>query len=144
MVSPKGSGPQEAAALFDAERSARLRGDYARVIELHRELVARHPQSHEALVSRATVGQLLLDRGDPAAALASFDGYLDASAGRGELAEVALVGKATALDRLGRTEEARSAWRALLVAFPDTPYAKHAASRLAVTTAGGAPDPSLR
>jgi hypothetical protein len=43
---PSPAPPQDAAALFDAERSARLRGDYARVIELHRELVSRHPQSH--------------------------------------------------------------------------------------------------
>jgi len=130
---PLGSPPQTgqqtgSAAIFDAARSARLRGDYPRVMELHRELLIRYPQSREAQVSRATVGQLLLDRGDPSGALASFDAYL--GAGSGELSEVVLVGRATALDRLGRGDEARRAWSALLVAFPDTPYAAHARARI--------------
>jgi hypothetical protein len=133
--------PAAPAVLFDSERSARLRGDYARVLSLHHELVLRYPQSREAQVSRATVGQLLLDRGDPAAALDSFDAYLSAvsgvSAGTGQLAELALVGRATALDRLGRGGEALSAWRALIVAFPDTPYARHAAARLGAGLGAG-------
>jgi anti-sigma factor RsiW len=140
--------PSGAAHLFDAERAARVRGDYAKVMYIHQELLSRYPGSREALVSRATVGQLLLDRGDPAAALASFEAYLAGGLGVSrnlesgspggrseELTELSMVGRATALDRLGRGEEARRAWRALLIAFPDTPYAKHAAARAGTPSA---------
>ena len=122
-------GPQE---LFDAETIARRHGDYARVFALHHELDQRFPRSRETQVSRATVGHLLLDRGDPAAALTDFDAYL--AGGSGNLGEEAMVGRATALDRLGRTAEASVAWRALVAAFPDTPYAAHARARVETLT----------
>jgi TolA-binding protein len=115
------------AQLFDAETTARRHGDYSRVYEIHRELGSRFGRSREAQVSRATVGHLLLDRGDPAGALTNFDAYL--STGSGNLGEEAMIGRATALERLGRTQEASLAWRALVVAFPDTPYAAHAKAR---------------
>ncbi len=118
-----------AAAMFDDANEARRRGDYARAIELHRELQERHPATREAQVSRATLGRLLLDRGDLVSALASFDDYL--AHGHGELDEAVMVGRATALDRLGRTSEARRAWDALLAAFPSSPYAEHARGRVA-------------
>jgi TolA-binding protein len=117
----------DAAALFDAANDARRQGDYARTLALHRELQTRHGQSREAQVSRATVGRLLLDRGDPGGALTSFDAYL--AAGGGELGEEAMAGRATALERLGRADEARRGWEALLTAFPSTPYAAHARAR---------------
>jgi outer membrane protein assembly factor BamD (BamD/ComL family) len=41
-----------------------------------------------------------------------------------------MVGRATALERLGRADEASRAWGALLAAFPETPYAAHARARL--------------
>jgi TolA-binding protein len=121
--------PQE---LFDAETIARHHGDYARVFALHQELDQRFPHSRETQVSRATVGHLLLDRGDPASALADFDAYL--AGGSGNLGEEAMVGRATALDRLGRTAEASTAWRALVAAFPDSPYAAHARARVETLT----------
>jgi hypothetical protein len=119
------AGPEE---LFDAETVARHHADYARVFAIHHELEQRYSRSRESQVSRATVGHLLLDRGDPAGALADFDAYL--AAGSGNLGEEAMVGRATALDRLGRTAEASTAWRALLAAFPDSPYAAHAKARV--------------
>jgi hypothetical protein len=119
------AGPEE---LFDAETIARHHADYTRVLAIHHELEQRYPRSRESQVSRATVGHLLLDRGDPAGALADFDAYL--AAGSGNLGEEAMVGRATALDRLGRTSEASTAWRALLAAFPDSPYAAHAKARV--------------
>jgi TolA-binding protein len=115
-------------ALFEAATEARRRGDYTQAIALQRELVARFPQSRESHVSRATVGRLLLDRGDPSAALASFDAYL--AGGSGELGEETMVGRATALERLGRSAEAAGAWQSLLAAYPNTPYAAHARARL--------------
>jgi TolA-binding protein len=117
-----------AAALFDSASDARRHGDYTRALTLHRELASRFPTSREAHVARATVGRLLLDLGDPSGALASFDEYL--ASGSGELGEETMVGRATALERLGRADDARRAWQALLAAYPESPYAAHAMRRL--------------
>jgi TolA-binding protein len=119
---------ESAASVFEAATEARRHGSYARAIDLQRELLSRYPRSREAHVARETLGRLLLDRGDPAGALASFDAYI--ADGSGELGEEAMVGRATALDRLGRTTQAADAWRVLLAAYPETPYAAHARSRL--------------
>jgi TolA-binding protein len=125
---PSAGPPDGPAPLFGAETEARRRGDTARVLELHAELVARYPQSREAQVSRMMVARLLLDRGDAAGALSGFDAYL--RAGSGELREDALAGRATALDRLGRTDDARRAWAALLDQYPNSAYGAHARSRV--------------
>lgn len=125
---------ESAAALFEAANDARRQGDYARAIAVHRRLATAHPTSREAHVSHATVGRLLLDRGDAAGALASFDAYQ--ARGPGDLDEAVLVGRATALERLGRVAEAQAAWRTLLATFPETPYAAHARART-----GGAHEP---
>jgi TolA-binding protein len=117
-----------AASLFESATEARRQGSYARAIELQRELLARFPRSSESHVARATMGRLLLDRGDPAGAFTSFEAYL--SEGSGELGEEAMVGRATALERLGRSTQAVDAWRGLLAAYPETSYAAHARSRL--------------
>ncbi len=117
-----------AAALFEQAAEARRQGSYARAIELQRELLGRYPRSRESHVARETLGRLLLDRGDPAGAFASFDAYL--AEGSGELGEEAMVGRATALERLGRSAQAVDAWRGLLAAYPETAYAAHARSRL--------------
>ena len=125
---PSAAPPDGPAPLFAAETDARRRGDTTRVLELHAELVGRYPQSREAQVSRMMVARLLLDRGDAAGALSGFDAYL--RAGSGELREDALAGRATALDRLGRTDEARRAWLLLLDQYPNTAYGAHARSRV--------------
>jgi outer membrane protein assembly factor BamD (BamD/ComL family) len=116
------------ADLFETASEARRRGDYGQVLDVDRDLEARYPTSREAQVLRAIVGRVLLDRGDPTGALARFESYL--AAGGGDLSEEALLGKATAFDRLGRNDEAARAWSALVAAFPDTPYAAHAKARL--------------
>jgi hypothetical protein len=115
-------------ALLDSESDARRRGDYPRVIELHTQLVTKHPQSREAQVSRVTVARMLLDRGDPAGALEGFDAYLHD--GSGELGEDAMAGRATALERLGRTKDARAAWASLVELYPASAYATHARARM--------------
>jgi TolA-binding protein len=115
-------------ALLDAESDARRRGDYDRVMQLHAELTAAHPTSHEAQTSRITVARMLLDRGDANGALAGFDAYL--ANGSGELGEDAMAGRATALERLGRKEDARTAWSALVDKYPDSTYAAHAHARM--------------
>ena len=119
------------AELLDAESAARRRGDYARVLDLHRRLETQFGSTREAQVSRATVGRLLLDRGDPSGALASFDAYL--RTGSGDLREEAMVGRATALERLGRSGEASGAWASLLAVYPSTPYGAHARSLLGLS-----------
>ena len=82
----------------------------------------------EAQVSRMMVARMLLERGDAAGALPGFDAYL--RVGSGELREDALAGRATALDRLGRDDEGRAAWRTLLDQYPNTAYGAHARSRV--------------
>lgn len=126
-----------AATLFDGAAEARRRGDYGRALELDAELQRQFPGSHEAHVSRAATGRLRLDRGDVLGALSDFDAYR--AHGTGELDEAVMAGRATALDRLGRTTEAARAWQSLLVAFPDTAYAAHARKRIDA----GKADPTL-
>lgn len=118
-------GPAE---LFEGESEARRHGDYAHALDLDGTLEGRYPTSREAQASRAIIGRLLLDRGDPQGALAKFDAYL--AAGSGQLGEEAMIGRATALDRLGRNDEALRAWSALVTAFPETSFAAHARARL--------------
>lgn len=118
---------ENAASLFEQANQARRGGDYGRAIALNRRLETTYPSSREAHVSYATVGRLLLDRGDAAGALASFDAYQ--RKGPGPMDEAVIVGRATALERLGREDEARTAWGALLMAYPDTPYREHAEAR---------------
>lgn len=116
------------ATLFDSANKARNAGDYGRAITLHRKLETTFPQSREAHTSYATLGRLLLDRGDAMGALQAFDAYQ--AKGPGPLDEAVLVGRATALERLGRDGDARATWTQLLRDFPDTPYREHAESRL--------------
>jgi hypothetical protein len=118
-------GPAE---MFETLSAARRSGDYARVLDVDRELEERYPTSREAQVCRAIVGRVLLDRGDPGGALAKFDAYL--ANGAGDLGEEAMAGRAMGLDRLGRSDEATRAWAALAAAFPNSAYAARARARL--------------
>jgi len=126
--------PADAAGLFELANEARRHGDYGRTLAIYRDLDARFPRARETQLARAIAGRLLLDRGDAVGALARFDAYL--AAGGGELREETMAGRATALDRLGRADDARRAWSALLAAFPSTPYAAHAKARLGALDGG--------
>jgi TolA-binding protein len=125
---PSAPPPETPASLFEAANKARNGGDYGRSITLHRKLEATFPHSREAHASYATLGRLLLDRGDALGALQAFDAYR--AKGPGPLDEAVLVGQATAFERLGRDAEARTTWTQLLRDFPDTPYREHAESKL--------------
>jgi hypothetical protein len=122
--------PQRSASeLFSEANAARRSGAGQHAAGLYRELQHVFPRSSEAALSRVTLGRLLLDRlSAPAGALREFDAYL-ASASRGSLREEALVGRALALGRLGRTTEESAAWQALLMYNPNTTYAEHARRR---------------
>jgi TolA-binding protein len=127
----------DAASLFANAESARRRGFVAEAERLFRELSARFPGSREEIASRALFGQLLLDDlRKPQQALPLFDRYL-ADQPTGALAEEAAVGRAQALERLGRVPDAHAAWRDFLDRHPDSVHAELARRRLAATGAGG-------
>jgi TolA-binding protein len=120
-----------AADLFARANAARRAGDVNEAAHLYRDLQRTFPGTVEELVSRVTLGRLLLDRlGDASGALILFDGYLANPSHRG-LREEALIGRALALGRLRRLTEERAAWTALLAAYPTSAYAERARARLA-------------
>jgi len=80
--------------------------------------------------SKDRLGRLYLDKGMSAAlALAQLDAYL-ADANNVALRPEALFGKATALERLGRSADATVIWRTLLADFPDSAYTAQARERV--------------
>jgi outer membrane protein assembly factor BamD (BamD/ComL family) len=121
--------PTTASALFDSANAARRSGDTALALSRYDALESQFPGTREARVAKATTGRLLLDRGDASGALARFDAYL--ASGSTELREEAMAGRATALERLGRSDEESRAWAALLSAYPATPYGAHGRARVA-------------
>jgi len=117
-----------AADLFSEANEQRRSGNAAEAARLYRELQQRFPATREAGASRLALARLLLDRlGDPAGALALFDRYI---ATGGTLSEEALLGRAVALGRLGRTGEERAAWETLVAKYPKSVHAKRARERL--------------
>ncbi|MBN1770153.1 MAG: zf-HC2 domain-containing protein [Deltaproteobacteria bacterium] len=125
------AGPATPAEALLQANELRRAGDFAQAATLYLELQRRFPDSREATLSHVTAGRLLLDRlAEPARALEQFDAYLAVAPG-GTLAEDALVGRAAALQRLGRAPEERQAWTELLARFPATAQAERARDRLA-------------
>ena len=86
------------------------------------------PGSPEAQQSYATLGSLMMEHGGSQEALSQFDHYIERG---GPLLVDVLAGKATALQRLGRTAEERRTWETLLDRFPKSVHAARAKSRLA-------------
>ncbi|RYZ08414.1 MAG: hypothetical protein EOO73_08165 [Myxococcales bacterium] len=128
---PSASEPASASELFGRANQARRDGKVTEAARLYRGLQERFAGSHEELVSRVSLGRLLLDRlGDSRGALVQFNSYLASPAG-GALREEAMVGRALALGRLGRAAEERAAWQALLEAWPKSTHRKRAQARLA-------------
>lgn len=118
-----------AAALFADANRARRDGNAERAVGLYRSLQSRFPSSAESELSRALLAQLLLERGNPEAALAGFDRYL--AEGAPVLGAEALVGRARALEQLGKPAQAITAWQAVQSRFPGSVHARLAATRLA-------------
>jgi TolA-binding protein len=116
--------------LFADANRARRAGDVPLALHRYAELRRSFPGSREEITSRVVVGDLLLAEGPTREALASFDSYL-ATSPNGTLAEEALVGRASALMRLGRRDEERGAWTRLLREHPDSVQTERARRRLA-------------
>jgi TolA-binding protein len=130
--------PASASELFSRANQARRDGKASEAVRLYRALQERFSGTNEELVSRVTLGRLLLDRlGDSRGALVQFNSYL-ASPGGGVLREEAMVGRALSLGRMGRAAEERAAWQALLDTFPKSTQRKRAQARL-VELGGSSP-----
>jgi len=123
---PAAVGGFTAESLFEEANRARTRQDYERAVIGYRRLQARYPGSREARLSYVTMGRMQLDRADALGALASFERY--ERSGDVELDDVAMAGRALALDNVG-SSVAPVAWLALLRAHPESPYASHARIR---------------
>lgn len=137
-----GVEPSSASELFSRANQARRDGKVTEAARLYRALQERFSGTSEELVSRVTLGRLLLDRlGDSRGALVQFNSYL-ASPGGGVLREEAMVGRALSLGRMGRAAEERAAWQALLDGFPKSTQRKRAQARL--VELGGAADGGVR
>jgi TolA-binding protein len=120
-----------AAEMFTLANAERRAGDAERAMELYKTLIKHHPEAAESQAARVSLGRLLLDkRGDAAGALAQFDAYLANAAGDGALSEEARVGRATALQRLGRAADEKRAWEELLQHHPQSVHAGRARERL--------------
>lgn len=117
-----------AATLFAQAIALRGEGKIESAIAAHLRLQRLYPTARETRLSFALAGRLLLDKGSSEQALAQFNQYL---ARPGDVGEEALVGRATALGRLGRSAAEAVAWRAVLERHPESIYAAHAKKRLA-------------
>jgi TolA-binding protein len=127
--SPTSTGaPEDAASLFGGANAARRRGEHEDAAATYRRLIARYPRSVEARESVELLGRMLLDDGATLEALRCFDAYASAPGG---LAAEAMLGRALALQRLGREDDERAAWLALIDAYPDSLHADRARRRLA-------------
>ena len=116
--------------LYKSFNEAQLRHDTAQALQLNRRLQRQFPGSLEEATSTYQVGRLLYLTGeDDTGALELFNRYL-AESPNGTLAEEAHVGRALALQRLGRSSEERQAWLDLLSAHPRSVHAERARKRL--------------
>jgi TolA-binding protein len=113
---------------FQQANEARRAGQHGRAAEGYRALIATYPGSAEAPASLVALGRMLLDDGDAAGALRCFDDYLHR--GGGGLGEDVMLGRALALQRLGRSDDESGAWSTLLASYPRSVHAERARRRL--------------
>ena len=106
------------------------RNDMPQAMQLYRRMQRQYPGSLEEATATYSLGRALYDSGeDMAGALTMFNRYL-AGSPNGTLAEEARLGRARALQRLGRSSEERQAWLDLLSAHPRSVHAEEARRRL--------------
>lgn len=126
--------PPTAAELFAQGNRARLDGERALAIATYQQLLTTFPDSVESTQTRATLGRLLLDQGNPSAAIEQLDAYL--AGPDGTLKEDVMSARAQAFMRLGREQDEADAWQALLSQYPDSIHAPRARARLGALDAG--------
>lgn len=124
---PPAAALPSASVLFANAAAAQRAGNRSRAADLYQSLVADYPRSPEAHTALAVFGRVLLDEGDDDGAVALFDRYLRSG---GVLEQDALVGRALALERLGRVDDASRAWTDLLRSYPNSAHAGRARSHL--------------
>ena len=124
--------PVTAKALFMKANLARRQGQIAEAARLYGTLRTQFPASEEASLSRITFAKLQLDSGNAAVALGLFNQYL---ARGGPLEAEALVGRATALRRLGLAEQEARAWATVARRYPSSAYTRQARERLSALSA---------
>jgi len=135
-ASPPAAALPSAAELLEQANRARRGGSTASAVALFRELGRRFPGSAEARLAEVRLGGLLLERGQPRAALAEFDRHLSRG---GSLAPEALYGKARAYSALGDAAGERAAWASLVRDYPGSPYVGQAERRLGALSGSAAP-----
>jgi hypothetical protein len=118
----------DALTLFSRATQERVRGETSEAIRDFRVVVARFPGGREAALSNAALGRLLLDRGEAASALEALDAYLATS--DQVLREDVQGTRALALQALGRADDERAAWEAMLRDYPAGVFAPRAKVRL--------------
>ena len=118
-----------AARLFADVAYARRAGWLSEAHQAYGQLVIRFAGSREERTASVLLGQLTLERGEPADALGRFEGYLGTDPD-GTLAEEARLGRALALEQLGNRGDARRAWQELLQRHPRSVHAGRARARL--------------
>jgi tetratricopeptide (TPR) repeat protein len=123
---PRSSTGETPAKLFAEANRARRSGQLTQATALYQELQRRHPSAVEARAADIALGMLYSGR-SPTLALSHFRQYLQRG---GPLALEALWGQAQALSDLGRPEEAREVYRALLTRYPRSTYANAASAKL--------------
>lgn len=121
-------GEASVAELFAAANQARLAGDGPLAMARYREVLASWPSTLEAQQTHATLGRMLLDRGNPSSALEQLEAYL--ASGDGALREEVLSARALALMRLGRVDDEARAWQTLLDQYPGSIHAARGRTRL--------------
>ena len=126
---PATAPPETAATLFGELARARRAGRLVEARQAHDLLVDRFPGTREERAGRLLVAQLALRRDEPGVALDLFERYLGTDV-EGALAEEARLGRALALERLGRAPDERRAWRELLERHPRSIHAARARARL--------------
>ncbi len=124
---------QTASSVFESANRARLGGDRPLAVARYEQILTSWPRSPEAAQTRATLGRLMLDRGDPSSALEHLEAYL--AGPDTTVREEVLGARAQALMHLGRSADEARAWNELLAEYPLSIHAKRAHARLERLTA---------
>ena len=114
--------------LLDARRYRR-QGSWPELARTYRRLINRHSRTEEAASAMVALADVLLRHLDnPRAALAMYDGYIQSK--ERTLLEEALIGKADALEGLGRVSEATTVLQTFLTRHPQSIHASAVRHRL--------------